>query len=201
MWSGSPHATLLCVNQAARQQYTFRQYVDLEQLSPVKHEFLNGEVWAMAGGTPEHSAIAVNITTLLSEQLRGRPCRVFNSDLRVRVVATGLGTYPDVSVVCDGVQQDPEDPTGTTIVNPRLVVEVLSPSTEDYDRGEKLENYKQVESLEEIVLVAHDARRVDVWRKVANSWALDTIEDGAAALNSLDVTLPLAEIYRNPLAQ
>ncbi len=175
--------------------------MDLEQLSPVKHEFLNGEVWAMAGGTPEHSAIAVNITTLLSEQLRGRPCRVFNSDLRVRVVATGLGTYPDVSVVCDGVQQDPEDPTGTTIVNPRLVVEVLSPSTEDYDRGEKLENYKQVESLEEIVLVAHDARRVDVWRKVANSWALDTIEDGAAALNSLDVTLPLAEIYRNPLAQ
>ena len=190
------------MSQLARQRYTFRQYVDLEQLSPVKHEFLNGEVWAMAGGTPDHSAIAVNIAALLSTQLRGRPCRVFNSDLRIRVEATGLGTYPDVSVVCDSLQRDPDDPTGTTIVNPTLLVEVLSPSTEDYDQGEKLLNYKQVPSLMEIALVAHDAQRIDVWRREGASWSRTTFEGAAEAeLSALGVVLPLQEVFRNPLEE
>src|SRR5687768_14245293 len=125
--------------QVARQRYTFGQYIDLEQLSPIKHEFLGGAVWAMAGGTPDHAAIAANVSALLVEQLRGRPCRLFGSGLRVRVKATGLGTYPDVSVVCDALELDPDDRTRTTVVNPKLIVEVLSPSTEEYDRGEKLD--------------------------------------------------------------
>lgn len=190
------------VSQVARQRYTFRQYVDLEQLSPVKHEFLDGQVWAMAGGTPDHAAVAVNVPALLSQRLRGKPCRVFSSDLRIRVKATGLGTYPDASVVCHRLDTDPDDVTGTTVINPILVVEVLSPSTEEYDRGEKLDNYKQIPSLQEIMLVAHDERRVDVWRRSNDAWIeIVTRQAGTAELRSLDASLPLDDIYRDPLAE
>lgn len=188
------------VTEPVRQRYTFGQYVDLEEMSSVKHEFLDGHVWAMAGGTPDHAAIAVNVAAMLRERARGRPCRVFSSDLRVRVTATGLGTYPDVTVVCEALQTDPQDPRGQTVTNPRLVVEVLSPSTEEYDRGEKLAHYKQVESLEEIVLVAHDTRRLEVWRRAGETWNLEVTSDsGEARVHALDCTLPLAEVYENPL--
>jgi Uma2 family endonuclease len=185
--------------QVARQRYTFGQYIDLEQMSPIKHEFLGGDVWAMAGGTPSHSAVAINVAALLSEQLRGRPCRVFGSDLRIRVRATGLGTYPDVSVVCDALEIDPEDPTRTTVVNPKLLVEILSPSTEAYDRGEKLEHYKRISSLEEVVLVAHDEPRVDLYRKQGDRWIETTTRSGDVELRSVGAVLPVAEIYRDPL--
>src|SRR5439155_18899105 len=100
------------------------------------HEFLDGVVWPMAGGSPDHAGIAANVARLLGNQLAGQPCRVFTSDLRVRVKATGLGTYPDVTVICGQLEFDPEDPKRHTVTNPRMIVEVLSPSTEEYDRGE-----------------------------------------------------------------
>jgi Uma2 family endonuclease len=167
----------------------------------VKHEFIDGHVWAMAGGSPAHAAIAVNIAALLREQVRGRPCRVFSSDLRVRVLDTGLATYPDVTVVCEALETDPGDARGHTIVNPTLVVEVLSPSTEAYDRGEKLAHYERIAGLREIVLVAHDARRLEVWRRADDSWTLEvTAGDEVARVASVDVDLPLAEIYDDPLS-
>lgn len=186
----------------ARQLFTFRDYVDLEEDSTVKHEFLDGWVWAMAGGTPDHTAIAVNVSTLLNNQLRGRSCRVFGSDLRVRVRATGLSTYPDVSVVCGKLEMDPEDPKGHTVLNPQVVVEVLSPSTETYDRGEKLEHYQQISSLCEVVLVAHDERRVDVWRRAKDlRWDQAVARsDDIAHLPSLGCDLPLKEVFYDPLA-
>lgn len=188
------------VPEPVRQRYSFREYLALEETSPVKHEFMDGHVWAMAGGTPEHAAIAVNVASLLREQLRGRPCRVFSSDLRVRVLTTGLGTYPDVTVVCDALEADPDDPKANTVTNPRVVVEILSPSTEEYDRGEKLANYKRVPSLQEIVLVAHDTRRLEVWRRRGDTWALEvTSEEGAARIGALDCTLELSDVYDNPL--
>lgn len=171
----------------------------MERMSPIRHEWLDGAVWAMAGGTPDHAAIAVNVTTLLSNQLRGRPCRVYGSDLRIRVRATGLGTYPDASVICGKVQLDPDDDTKTTAVNPRLVVEVLSPATEAYDRGEKLEHYKKLPSLEEVVLVSHSSRRIEVWRREKRGWRCHRVETGVATLQSLDCELSIAEVYRNPL--
>ena len=186
--------------EPVRQRYSFREYLELEDASPVKHEFMDGHVWAMAGGTPAHAAIAVNVASSLREQLRGKPCRVFSSDLRVRVLATGLGTYPDVTVVCDTLETDPDDPRGNTVVNPSMVVEVLSPSTEDYDRGEKLAQYKRVPSLREIVLVAHDARRIEVWRRNGETWALEvTSDEGTARVTSLSCTLSLADVYDDPL--
>lgn len=183
-----------------RQRFTFEDYLLLEETSRAKHEFLNGHVWAMAGGTPEHGAVAANLIALLANQLRDRPCRVFTSDVRVRVKATGLGTYPDVSVVREELKTDPEDRKGNTVVNPIVIVEVLSPSSEDYDRGEKLAHYKQIDALREIVLVAHEERRIEIWRREGERWLLLVARgDELARLESLGCDLPLAEVYRNPL--
>jgi Uma2 family endonuclease len=185
----------------ARQAFTFAQYVHLEENSPNKHEFLDGVVYAMAGGSPDHAAIAGNVIRLLGGALEGKRCRVFTSDLRIRVKSTGLGTYPDTSVICDRVDLDPEDPKGHTALNPTVLVEVLSPSTEDYDRGEKLSHYKRIDSLREVMLVAHDEHRVDLWRKVGTHWTQLTVGDGGhVELESLGCTLSVDEIYRDPLA-
>ena len=189
------------MSQPARQHFSFQEYVRLEESSTVKHEFLDGLVWAMAGGSPDHAAVAVNVSTLLATQLRDRPCRVFGSDLRVRVKETGLGTYPDVSVVCGRLELDPDDPQGHTVTNPVLLVEVLSPSTDAYDRGEKLAHYKRIPSLQEVVLVAYDRRQLEVWRREGSGWILDVAHgDQRAPLRSVSCELPLGEVYRDPLA-
>jgi Uma2 family endonuclease len=187
--------------RAAHRSFSFDEYILLEQDSPIKHEFLDGQVWAMAGGTPEHAAVIVNVSTLLSNALRGRPCRTYSSDLRVRVQATGLGTYPDVTVICGRLELDPEDPKQQTAINPRLIVEVLSPSTEDYDRGEKLGHYKKIPAVSEIVLVAHDRRELEIVRREADgSWSREIARDDEVAhLVSVACDLPVREIYYDPL--
>lgn len=186
---------------AVRQLFTFPDYVLLEEMSTVKHEFLAGEVWAMAGGTPEHAAIAGNVIGLLGTALRGKRCRVHTSDLRIRVAATGLGTYPDASVICGEVELDPEDTKGHTAVNPIVLIEVLSPSTEDYDRGEKMEHYRRIPSLREVLLVAHDRRHVDLWRREGDGWSRTGFGESAAVeVKSLGLTLAVDEIYFDPLA-
>ena len=186
---------------AVRQRFSFGEYLALEDISPVRHEFADGQVWAMAGGSPAHAAIAMNIGSALTSQLRDRPCQVFGSDLRVRVLATGLATYPDVSVVCGKLELDPDDARGHTVTNPKLVVEVLSPSTEDYDRGEKLAHEKRIEGLDEILLVAHDERRVEHWHRTERGWTLDVVhEGGALQIRTVQCTLAVADVFRDPLA-
>ena len=181
---------------AAKQRYSFAEYVELEAISPVRHEFLGGHVWAISGGSPDHAAIAVNVSSLLRVAVRGGACRVFSSDLRIRVLETGLGTYPDVSVVCGPLELDPADPRGHTLTNPVLVVEVLSPSTEDYDRGDKLAAYKRIPSLREVVLVAYDERRLEIWRRVGSIWTTVIVRgDAVAQLESVGCELPLGEVY------
>jgi Uma2 family endonuclease len=188
------------VTLSARQVYSFDEYVELDAESRVKHEFLDGLVWAMAGGSPEHAAVAAAVGAALSAQLRGRPCRVYSADLRVRVRATGLATYPDVTVVCGKLELDPGDRKGQTVVNPRAIVEVLSPRAEVYDRGEKLAHYKRVDSLEDVVLVAHDRQRIEVWHRDGDAWSLDVAHDGGVAkVASIDCTLVVDEVYANPL--
>lgn len=186
----------------ARQHFTFDEYISLEEISRVKHEFLDGQAWAMSGGSPEHARIAGTITRLIGNRLAGKPCDVFSSDLRVRVAATGLATYPDVTVICGRIELDPEDRRQQTASNPSVVLEVLSLTTQAYDRGEKLEHYKRVPSLREIVLVAHDEHRLEIWRREADVWTLE-VSRGAAAvahLRTLDVALPLCDVYRTQLA-
>lgn len=186
--------------RSPRAVFSFEDYVRLEADSSVKHEFLDGVVYAISGGSPEHAAIAANVIRLLGDALAGKPCRVFTSDLRVRVAETGLATYPDVSVVCDRVELDPGDAKGHTALNPRLLVEVLSPSTESYDRGEKLAHYQRIATLQEVLLLAHDARHADVWRRGADGWTVHRFtDDEAVRLDSVDCELALADVYFDPL--
>jgi Uma2 family endonuclease len=183
-------------------RFTFEEYLLVEEDSGIRHEFVGGNVFAMSGGTPAHAGITANVARLLGNALEHEPCRVFSPDLRVRVEATGLGTYADVTVICGQIELDPADPKQHTALNPKLLVEVLSPSTEDYDRGDKLGNYKRIPSLDEVMLVAHDRREVEIVRRETDgSWSRHVSRDNETVrLFSLRCELSVAELYRDPLA-
>ncbi len=184
---------------AHRPRYTLEEYLRVEEMSNVRHEFLDGEIYVMAGGTPEHGRIAANIIMLLGAHTSQRRCAVFTSDVRVRVAATGLDTYPDVTVVCGRLEYDLRDPHA--IANPTLLVEVTSSSTEAYDRGEKLSHYKQIPSLREVVIVSHAERRVDVWsRQQSDDWRPASFgASDQVRLASIEAALPVDAIYADPL--
>ncbi|MBI4957348.1 MAG: Uma2 family endonuclease [Myxococcales bacterium] len=180
--------------------FTFAEYLEQERTSDVKHEFVHGDVVAMAGGTPEHARLAARVGFALLAQLGGRACEVFSSDLRVRVPATGLTTYPDLSVVCGRLETDPED--ASTAINPVVLVEVLSDGTEAYDRGEKFAHYRRLASLMEYVLVSQRERRIEVFRRGAGGgWTLFEAGPGERlALLALGCELRVDEIYASALA-
>jgi Uma2 family endonuclease len=176
--------------------YTFREYVAHEGASSTKHEYLDGQIYAMAGGTPEHSALIASVMSQIANQIRGGPCRLHVSDLRIRVAATGLATYPDVTVLCGPWERDRDDPN--TIVNPTVIVEVLSPSTEAYDRGEKIEHYKRIPTLRACLLFAHDRREIELWTRTAPDapWArVLAISGERAEIVALGVSLDVDHIY------
>jgi Uma2 family endonuclease len=185
---------------ARKPMMTYAEYFAFEDKSVERHEFLNGEVFAMSGGTIEHAGLIAGVTSALMQAVRDRPCRVFSSDLRIRIRPTGLTTYPDVSVVCGKAEVDAEDPHA--IVNPTVIVEVLSDSTEAYDRGEKAAHYRHLPSLREYVLVSQHRPRIEVHRKnVAGRWELYEYESGSRVeLASVGCTLAVDEVYREPLA-
>ncbi len=176
-------------------RYTFREYVELEERANVRHEFLDGEICAMAGGTPEHAALSMAVGGALLNSLRGSNCRVFSSDLSVRVQATGLATYPDVSVVCGDLARDPE--SAVTITNPKLVVEVTSDSTESYERGEKLAHYHKIPSLDAVLIVSHRERRLDLWSRGADGAFSSVTALGGASVSipSIGTTLDVDLLY------
>ena len=174
--------------------YTYADYLQVEDDSSVKHEFFNGEIYAMAGGTPEHAAVTAAVIGALSEQLKGGSCRVYTSDLRIRVLATGLATYPDVSVVCGELERDPENHLAVT--NPKLLVEVLSDSTAAYDRGEKLEQYKRIASLQAVLLFSQTSRRVELHERTERGWRTEVFtDDQKVPVASIGVQLALASLY------
>jgi Uma2 family endonuclease len=174
------------------------EYLALEASSDAKHEYLNGQVFAMAGASPKHNLVSGNVIRALGERLRARKCAVMPSDQHVYVEATGLGTYPDVTVLCTAAKYHPDFPR--SLLNPSILVEVLSPSTEAYDRGAKFDHYSHVASLQEYVLVATDRFAVDHYRREADgTWRLTTARGLEAVVRfpSVDVTVPLAEVYEN----
>ena len=179
---------------------SYADYLLLERSSPERHEFLRGEVYAMAGGSPEHGALAAAWIRELGVALGGKPCRVFTSDVRVRIRETGLTTYPDVSVVCGRLETDAEDPDA--IVNPVLLIEVLSDSSEAYDRGAKAAHYRRIQSLREYVLVSQSEPVVEVYRRnVEGRFELYEFRaDDTVELASVGVSLAVRAIYANPLA-
>jgi Uma2 family endonuclease len=185
--------------EALHLRYSFAEYVRFERDAREKHEYVRGMILAMAGGTIEHSALIMAVASALSSQLRGRPCRTYDSNARIRVAATGNAYYPDVSVVCGTLQADPED--ALSIGNPAVLVEVLSPSTAEYDRTDKLADYQRIPSLRHVVHVFHDEQRIDVWTRHETDWTCSTHRPGEAApLATVGCTLDVTELYRDPLA-
>jgi Uma2 family endonuclease len=175
--------------------YTYAQYLALEEESSIRHEYLDGEIYAMAGGTPDHAALAATIISLLRPHLP-RGGRVFTSDLRVRIVATGLSTYPDGAVICGRTERARDD--SLAVVNPVVLVEVTSDSTEEYDRGEKLRHYRQIPSVCEVVFASHLEPRLTLHRRDDHGW---TMVEGRAgetiALESVAARLAVDDVYRD----
>lgn len=182
-----------------RHRYTYAQYVALEKMSPTKHEFFDGEIYAMAGGTEDHSALAAAVLATLYQAVGDRPCRVHTSDLRIYVEAVGLATFPDGSVIWGPLQQHPPSPEATA-VNPMILIEVTSESSEEDDTGDKLEAYRTIPSLREVILVSHRERRITVHRRDEQSggWLMRVaIAGGHASVESLGADLVVDSIYRN----
>jgi len=181
----------------ARQRLTAAEYLALERAADTKSEFFDGEMFAMSGASLPHNRITINVVLSLGMQLRGRPCEVLSTDMRLKVDPTGLYTYPDVLVVCGEAQL--EDEHHDTLLNPTLIIEVLSPSTEAYDRGEKFAQYQRLASLQEYVLIAQDRHRVERFARQAtgNDWLLTSASDlnGRLHLASIDCDLALADVY------
>lgn len=183
---------------ARERRYTYSEYLELEAGSTLKYEFFQGTVYAMSGGSPDHSRLAANVISSLAAQLAGKACQAFTSDLRVRVLATGLSTHPDVTVICGSMERDPEDPNAAT--NPVVNFEVLSPTTERYDREEKFSHYRRIPSLESYVLISQEERRLEVFsRNSDGSWTLRETRSGAADLNAVACSLGIDDVYRDPL--
>lgn len=176
--------------------YTMEQYAALENEAVYKSEFIAGRIYAMSGGTPKHSAIAANIGGEMRNLLRHGPCQVYNSDLRIGIMPLDMETYPDVTIVCGEPHVNPFDKN--SVINPSVIFEVLSPSTERYDRGEKWARYRRLDSLEEYLLVSQDRPEVEQYvRQESGLWSYKAVErlDAASVLAVLGVTLSLTEIY------
>ncbi len=171
-------------------------YLAGERIRDTKHEYYAGEVFAFAGGSEQHNLIAGNVYASLHTQLRKRPCTVYPSDMRVLIPRTSLYTYPDVVAVCGPARF--QDQERDTLLNPLLIVEVLSPSTETYDRGKKFQNYRTVDTLSEYLLIAQDTYRIEHYvRQPDQQWLLSeaTSVDESIDLPSIHCTLALADVY------
>lgn len=177
----------------AEKRYTFAEYLALECVAETKHEFVDGQIIAMSGGTPRHSALASRVSAAL-ENGRRKGCIAFQSDMLIRVLATGRATYPDASVVCGPFLGDPADPERKRVLtNPTLIVEVLSPSTEKDDRGSKWRHY--LPSLKEYVLVSQDERRIERYRRNdSGTWEYLEVSEGQLEL-ATGGALDIAKLY------
>ncbi|HUE74748.1 MAG TPA: Uma2 family endonuclease [Pirellulaceae bacterium] len=186
------------MSTVAIRKYSVAEYLSREAVSIVRHEYYGGEIFAMAGNTPQHNKIQGNLYYRLRQALEGSPCDPFGSDQRIRIEAVNLFTYSDVVVICGEFELAADDPMSVT--NPRVIFEILSPSTEAYDRGEEFEFYQHLASLQEYILVSQDRAHVDRFvRQPDGDWRLrpftgleDTLE-----IESLKCRIPLALVYEN----
>lgn len=172
------------------------EYLAIERDTTAKHEFYRGEMFAMGGASREHNLITGNVAASIHQQIAGRPCESYQNDMRVKVASTGLYTYPDVVVTCEKPRF--EDDKFDTLLNPQLIAEVLSDSTEKYDRGKKFEHYRQIESLREYLLISQDRPHVELFtRDAGGQWTLSeaTGLNAAIELPAIGSRLALADVY------
>ena len=183
-----------------RPQLTYAEYLEQEATATEKHDFINGEIYAMAGGTLEHAALALAVAGEVRNALAGKPCRVFGSDARVHVEATGATFYPDVSVACGKLEHAQTD--AHALANPVVLIEVLSEGTEAYDRGAKAFHCRRLPSLREYVLVSQSDRRIEVQRlNERGIWELHFSGPGERVeLTSLGISISVDAVYANPIA-
>lgn len=174
---------------------TVDEYLAFERGAREKHQYVAGEVFAMAGASPRHNGIVANLVMLVGQALRDGPSRVFPSDLKVHIPALDVFTYPDVSIVCGSIALRPG--TNDVVTNPKVLFEVLSDSTESYDRGEKAEGYRTIESASDHLIVAQHKPHVEHYARQADgSWLLrEAGAGGAVTLRSVGVTLEIDAIY------
>jgi Uma2 family endonuclease len=178
----------------ARKRVSYAEYLAIANDSPVKYEYIAGEIVAMSGGTIAHGRLIGRATDLLNRALDGKPCVVLPSDLRVRIRTAERATYPDLHVVCGEIERDPDD--DHAVVNPIVIVEVLSDSTEDSDRTEKFAAYRRLKSLREYVLVSQRERRIEVYRRDGRRWLLEEYRAGERlTLESIACDLATDEVY------
>jgi Uma2 family endonuclease len=179
---------------ARQPDLTYSEYLAYEQASLKKHEFINGQAYSMAGASEDHNVISSNLVALIRPHLRGKPCRVFSSDMKLTIAAANNATYyPDVMVVCDRTDSDPY-----VKQKPRLLIEVLSPSTAMLDRREKLFNYQKLESLQEYVMVSQSEIKVELYRRDPEGWLVQTLSMGESLqLQSIDLAIALSDIYED----
>ena len=181
--------------RGAEVQMTEAEYLASERAAQMRHEFHDGRVYAMAGATEAHVLIAANMTGELRSALRDRPCRVYSSDMKVKIESAGLYTYPDVTVACGDRRF--VDERKDTLLNPAVVIEVLSESTESYDRGQKFEWYRTVPSITDVLLVSQDRPIVEQYTRQADgTWVLHELRIAdTLVIASLDCRVPVAEVY------
>jgi Uma2 family endonuclease len=183
------------MSSLAQSRYTPEHYLALERQAKYRSEYINGNIIAMAGASRQHNLIAGNVFGELRAQLRGRPCEAYINDMRVKISVTGLYTYPDVTALCG--EPHFEDSHVDTLLNPSVIVEVLSDSTEAYDRGEKFAHYRRLESLRDYVLIAQDKVRVEHYVRQGDQWVLSEVSDLASTVHlpSINCEVALRDIY------
>ncbi len=179
---------------------TIEEYLRLEEAALDRHEFHDGEILAMSGGTYRHSAVNTNLIIALGSRLAGKPCRLLDSNMRVRITGRESFVYPDFSILCGKPEFDPDDRKQTTILNPRAIVEVLSESTEKYDRSRKFRLYQLIPALEEYLLVSQDEPSVESYlRQPDGTWNIATWMglQSSCVFRSLKSEIPLSAIYQD----
>lgn len=180
----------------SKRKYTIEEYLEMERYSDIKHEYFQGEVFAMSGARLPHNIIFSNLFRDIAVFLKGKSCRPFNGDLRIHIPQNTLFTYPDISIVCGDIITLNDDKYN--VINPTVIIEVLSPSTKNYDRGNKFSLYRDIPSLKEYILVDSESVKIESWYiNQSNHWELQEYQhpDEALQIKAINLSLPLADIY------
>lgn len=179
-----------------KKKITIEEYLQFENDSVEKHEFYNGEVFSMAGASPRHNKIFSNLFGKLAHRLTGKPCQPYGSDMRIHIPENTLFTYPDISIICGDIV--PSEKDKSTVIQPVVLIEILSPSTKDYDRGGKFKFYRDIPTLKEYILIDSESINMESFRiNTALHWELEETRDLSEILRipSVDIAIPLTEIY------
>ena len=179
-----------------KEKFTIEEYLRMEKAATEKHEYYQGEIFTMSGAKPRHNVIAKNLIRDIANALRGKPCQPYGSDLRINIPENTLFTYPDISIICGDIVSSEFDED--TAVMPTIIIEILSPSTKEYDRGGKFKLYRDIAPLKEYILIDSESVNIEAFRiNNSNHWELEEYKSGSETLElpSVQVSIPVADIY------